>query len=269
MWKRLFRVAKEVVRKKNEQNSDEEEEAESVEESNNSSQDPDEDNKPELTIIQKACLNFCLALLDDGITRKEYDSPLVCALAVLGVQENGWMNASNYPPILSAMIKISRFMVIQQGLEMSRQDFGGSRLDSRDSQSSSSSQEVDESIGRGCLEYVVKMMNRFMVRGSHSPMQWMLDLRTYGLKIHYNTTSEGHIDWVEDQILYKSIQFSMSEFRGMIHGLVRETRRMLMKDLIFEDDGFVGRGISADFGDSEFAASALCFCGSGIANPGS
>jgi len=31
-------------------------------------------------------------------------------------------------------------------------------------------------------------------------MQWMLDLRTYGLKIHYNTTAEGSIDWVGEQI---------------------------------------------------------------------
>jgi hypothetical protein len=38
------------------------------------------------------------------------------------------------------------------------------------------------------------MMDRFMVRGSHSPMQWMLDLRTYMLKIHYNTTSRGHVE---------------------------------------------------------------------------
>ncbi len=136
------------------------------------------------------------------------------------------------------MIKISRFMVIQQGLEMSQQEIDRSRPGSRDSQSSSSSQEADQVIVPGCLECVIKMMNRFMVRGSHGPMQWMLDLRTYGLKIHYNTTSEGHIDWVEDQILYKSIQFSMGEFRGMIHELVVETRRMLMKDLIFEDDGF-------------------------------
>jgi len=136
------------------------------------------------------------------------------------------------------MIKISRFMVIQQGLKMSQQEIDRSRPGSRDSQSSSSSQEADQVIVPECLECVIKMMNQFMVRGSHGFMQWMLDLRTYGLKIHYNTTSEGHIDWVENQILYKSIQFSMSEFRGMIHGLVVETRRMLMKDLIFEDDDF-------------------------------
>lgn len=113
MWKRLFRVAKKVVREKNEKGSDEEEEAESVEESSKSSQDSDQDNNPELTIIQKACLDFCIALLDHRITRKEYDTPLVCALAVLGVQENGWMDAGNYPPVLFVTIKISRFMVMQ------------------------------------------------------------------------------------------------------------------------------------------------------------
>ncbi len=60
----------------------------------------------------------------------------------------------------------------------------------------------------------------------------------YKLKIHYNIISEDHIDWVKDQILYKSIQFSMSEFRDMIHELMRKTQRMLMKNLIFEDDNF-------------------------------
>jgi len=238
MWKRLFEVAKEIVRKKNEQNFDEKKEAESMKKSNNSSQDLDEDNKSELTIIQKTCLNFCLALLDDRITRKKYDSSLMCALTILKVQENEWMNASNYFFILFIMIKISQFMMIQQELKMSQQNFDESRLDSRDSQSSSSSQEVDEFIERECLKYVVKMMNQFMMRDSHSLMQWMLNLRTYELKIHYNIISEDHIDWVKNQILYKSIQFSMSEFRDMIHELMRKIRRMLMKDLIFKDDDF-------------------------------
>ena len=78
------------------------------------------------------------------------------------------------------------------------------------------------------------MMDRFMVRGSHGPMQWMLDLRTYGLKIHYNTTSRGHVEWVgRDELLYKSLQFSMAQFRGMVHGLATESRRLLMDELMF------------------------------------
>ena len=67
------------------------------------------------------------------------------------------------------------------------------------------------------------MMDRFMVRGSHGFIQWMLDLRTYGLKIYYNITIEGYVDWVEDQIVYKQMQFTMSEFRSMVYGLVERT----------------------------------------------
>ena len=238
MWKRLFRVAKEIVRKKNEQNFDEKKEAESMKKSNNSSQDLDEDNKSELMIIQKTCLNFCLALLDDRITRKKYNSSLMCALMILRVQENEWMNASNYSLILFIMIKISRFMIIQQELKMSQQKLNQRRLVSRDSESSSSSQEVNRFITWECLKFVSEMMNWFIMRDNHSLMQWMLNLRMYKLKIHYNIISEDHIDWVKDQILYKSIQFSMSEFRDMIHELMRKTQRMLMKNLIFEDDNF-------------------------------
>jgi hypothetical protein len=75
--------------------------------------------KPQtLTNIQKACLEFCIALLSQSITRKEYDSPLVCALAVLGVKEDGWKGAEQYPPVLSAVIKVARFKVVQQALMM-------------------------------------------------------------------------------------------------------------------------------------------------------
>ncbi|KAG9379180.1 hypothetical protein A1F94_009536 [Pyrenophora tritici-repentis] len=85
-------------------------------------EEPGQGEGPEpkkLSKIQKACLEFCIALLNHRITRREYDSPLVCALAVLGVKEDGWKGPEQYPPILSAVIKIARFMVVQKGLEMS------------------------------------------------------------------------------------------------------------------------------------------------------
>jgi hypothetical protein len=51
--------------------------------------EPAEPVKPKLSRIQKAYLAFCITLLNQSITRKEYDSPLVYALAVLDVKENG------------------------------------------------------------------------------------------------------------------------------------------------------------------------------------
>jgi hypothetical protein len=78
------------------------------------------------------------------------------------------------------------------------------------------------------------MIDKFMVRGSHGPMQWMLDLRTYGLKIHYNTTSRGHVEWMgQNELLYKDLHFSMAQFCGMVHGLASESRRLLTEELLF------------------------------------
>ena len=67
----------------------EEEEDEMMIDELDDEQDPSEcDNEPEhakLRPIEKACLDFCMALLKQTIRRKEYDCAWVCALAVLGV----------------------------------------------------------------------------------------------------------------------------------------------------------------------------------------
>jgi hypothetical protein len=81
---------------------------------------------------------------------------------------------------------------------------------------------------------VKEIIDQFIVRGTHSPMQWMLDLRTYGLKIHYNSTARGHVEWVgQDEMLYKDLQFNIAQFRGMVHGLATESRRLLMDELLY------------------------------------
>ena len=79
-------------------------------------------------------------------------------------------------------------------------------------------------------------VDSFMVRGTHSPMQWMLDLRTYGLKIHYSATTPGHIGWTgRDELLYKEVQFNMGDFRGFVHGLVGSTRKLLREEILLSD----------------------------------
>ena len=44
----------------------------------------------------------------------EYESAMVCALAVMGVSEFGWRGPDSYPPILSSVIKCAKFMVVQK-----------------------------------------------------------------------------------------------------------------------------------------------------------
>ena len=68
-----------------------------------------------------------------------------------------------------------------------------------------------------------------MIRESHELMQWMLNLRTYELKIYYNITIKNHIDRIENQILYKQMQFNMSNFRNTIHDLMKRTQNLLFQ----------------------------------------
>jgi hypothetical protein len=71
-----------------------------------------------MTNIKKACLEFCIELLNQRHRSHEYKSALVCAMAVLGQGETSWRDPESYPPILSQVIKIARFMVVQKALWM-------------------------------------------------------------------------------------------------------------------------------------------------------
>ena len=221
------------------------------EEEEQGEEQPEEAEQQELTAIQRACLQFCMALLDQRNIDHDYDSAFVCGLAVLGVKEVGWKGVDTYPPILSKLIKIARFMVVQQAFDEIQpedefaefeddgknygsegEEEGGSGggmgwtdvgdvddidgvegwlvVDNEDDVESgeqacqtaregqhgvraagqrygdTDSMDATEALGNrhGVIGAVAQMMHRFMVRSTNGPMQWMLDLRTYGLKIH-------------------------------------------------------------------------------------
>ena len=268
-----------------------------------------------MTAREQACLEFCVELLNQRQRSHEYESALVCAMAVLGRSEGGWRTADSYPPILSKVIKIARFFIVQKALwldpaarqiidlwrkkqtdvpwaltsaddgledldegymsgtpssspapssmgsdpqlfradrsrasssELSSEGFGTPvypirrssmprRPVSSGAPSSSPMSTISRGSGRTFPEQVERMVQRFMIRGTHGPMQTLLDWRTYGLKIHFNSTAPGHVAWMgADEILYQDVQFTMGGFRGFVHGLVGATTDLLHKLLFTE-----------------------------------
>jgi len=211
-----------------------------------------EEEKPATTEMQEACLLFCIELLNQTIHNREYDMALVCGLAALGVNPSGrgFRGADTYPSILSAVIKVAHFMIVQQAERLAQptagehEEFsaGRSPCEFEDSGYESERTQTDSGEGRrksgkSSFEWVRKMMDGFMVRGCGSPMQWMLDLRGYGMKIDFNTTSVGHVNWRDgDTLEYKAVKFNMAEFRGMVGQVQQATRRALLEDLMFATD---------------------------------
>jgi superfamily II DNA helicase RecQ len=263
---------------------------------------PEEAEQEELTATQRACLRFCMALLDQRNIDHDYDSALVCGLAVLGVGETGWKGVDAYPPILSKLIKIARFMVVQQAFDevQPADEFAEFEDDGKNYGSEEEEEEEEEEDGNGeeagwtevgnvgdigdwlvvdgendaesddqaheatpdeqyskravgkrygdtesvdvserpesrhgVIDAVAQRMDRFMVRGTNGPMQWMLDLRTYGLKIHYNTTSPGHVDWEDNEVLkYRGIHIRMDAFRGFVGTLLQQAQKLMNETLL-------------------------------------
>ncbi len=153
--------------------------------------------------MKRACLRFCIALLARKNHDNEYRMLLICAMAVLSMREKGWATPDNYPPVMSRIIKVARFMLIQMIMQDVKEDW-----------------EEMELHEPNVLGPITQFMNEFMIRGSRAPMQWILDTRAYGMKIHHNITSPRNVDWVSEQIRYKEIKFDMNQFRKMMHELI-------------------------------------------------
>ncbi|KAL4732835.1 hypothetical protein BDV11DRAFT_215147 [Aspergillus similis] len=199
-----------------------------------------------MTPLETACLEFCIELLNQKTKVHEYESTLVCAMAVLGRGEQGWRDPNSYPPIISRVLKGSwTGEAADQELGWLAEDEGYPEgPDTRSSSPSSppSSNETVPSASQGSAigriprsrmpfqAGVDWMVQRFMVRGQHGPVEVLLDWRTYGLKIHYNTTAPGHVTWMgQERLLYKQMDFTMGQFRSFVHGVVgaaQESRAM-------------------------------------------
>lgn len=204
-----------------------------------------------MTPLETTSLEFCIELLNQKIKVHEYKSPLVCAMAVLGRGEQGWRDTDSYPPIISRVLKVARFLVVQKALwldpehweiirmwvaaseqgawagEAADQELGWLMEDegyaSAPSPPSSNETPSSPPQGRAITRMprsqllfqagVDWMVQKFMVRGQHGPVEVLLDWRTFGLKIHYNTTTPGHVTWMgQERLLYKEMDFTMGQF---------------------------------------------------------
>jgi hypothetical protein len=118
--------------------------------------------------------------LNQKIYNHEYDMALVCALAALGVSPSGtgFRGADTYPSILSVVIKVAHFIVVQRAEQLARPSaddefsLSSSAFEFEDSgYKSGGGREEGRSGGQSSFVWVRKLMDAFMVRGCGSPMQ--------------------------------------------------------------------------------------------------
>lgn len=72
--------------------------------------------------IQRKILRLWIALFNQPLQDDEYNNVVISGLAVLGMREDdGWLDAEDYTPKYSAVIKLARLMVVQEAYERRRE----------------------------------------------------------------------------------------------------------------------------------------------------
>ncbi|KAL6717725.1 hypothetical protein ACLMJK_005640 [Lecanora helva] len=127
-----------------------------------------------LSRIEKALLSFLLSLLDRKSDEDEYELPLVDALAVLGLEENGFRGPDSYPSILSSILKISKFLVLRFAFEPRLEYPSDLDSDSNISDLDLSREPdllfFDLDLSEKPLERLTTLIDRFLIRGTKTTM---------------------------------------------------------------------------------------------------
>lgn len=147
--------------------------------------------------LDRACLQFCISLLDHTLKGDLFESTAVGFLAALAVdpEKKVLRDACNFTTHLSAFVKISQMLVIQMSVMMAE-----------DGKIEHPADALDE------------MRERFMIHGSRSPFNWVLRLRAYGKKIRNSSTSLGYIYWSDDheRLTYKQLDLNVADLKKFV-----------------------------------------------------
>ena len=183
------------------------------------------------------CLEVVMAFLDHQIPDGDYQNAIISALAVLGIREDGgWHDPSDYTPVLSAVVKVARMFAISWAYQQREADVKTTMRE----------RNMEERLAResvpGMFPRVRRMVRRFMTRvgdgrtAQPGPMDWILETRTYGMHIRFNTTAGGSIDWNKDQVQYKRVRFDMGQLAEMMFAVVGEARGLLAELAMVGED---------------------------------
>ncbi|KAG6979012.1 ATP-dependent DNA helicase Q-like 3 [Fusarium oxysporum f. sp. conglutinans] len=176
--------------------------------------------------MERLCLDMLIGMLDHQFKQSHYDSIVLSALAIMGISEDGgWIEPTDYTPKYSGVIKVARMLVLYQSWHEREEDIA-EKMRTMD-------EDEAREEAKGMYRIVREKSQRFMTRVSEkndsepTPMDWIFDTRTYGMKIRYATAAGGTIDWRGEEITYRQVRFTMSSLSEMFHSLVQEARSML------------------------------------------
>jgi hypothetical protein len=67
-------------------------------------------------------LQLCIKLLNHPLQDNEYQNVIISALALISIRDNNkWLDAKDYMPKYSAIVKLAQLIVVQEGYEQQQE----------------------------------------------------------------------------------------------------------------------------------------------------
>ncbi|KAI5235343.1 hypothetical protein E4T42_09726 [Aureobasidium subglaciale] len=176
--------------------------------------------------LEAVSLDFWISMFRHELQDDEYENGILSGLAVLGINPTtqDWQPAANFTPVLSAVVTVMRALVVYKAWSIRLAAIDeGSYLDL--------SQE--EVLRNAPSVFTSSFMTLITYGGMPSPIDRILHMRTYGLKIRFTTKATGKVSWPKaDTIAVDKISLSMDDIRAVIHGLNESAWHRLVEDLL-------------------------------------
>jgi hypothetical protein len=149
--------------------------------------------------LDRACLLFCVSLIDHPLKGDLFESVVVGFLAVAGIdaEKRIFKLPADFTPLLSGLIKIGQMLVMQRAVIA-----------------------VEEGDITCPSDMLGQMHERLLTGHSPAPIGWAIWLRAYGKKMRNAMTIAGHIQWSEDgsEVWYKEeTHLQMDQLKAFVH----------------------------------------------------
>jgi hypothetical protein len=202
-----------------------------------SASETDEDDYKDLD-DQEALLDFLLALFNHVLDSDEYESTILSSLAVIGIrasdtrgdiQDTQWVSAEDHLVHYSAIIKVVRLLIVHQ-----------STLQKEDQESQIQTGKAPTTFKPRLFQLVRDRVSQYASAASKetppTPFDWILETKSYAMKIQFTSTTGSQVIWQGDQITVRGVSLTMSSLQHFVSDLNLELRRITASLLLLDPD---------------------------------
>ena len=180
------------------------------------------------------CLETVMTWLYDPMEQGEYGNTMISGLSVIGIgDDGGWRDVAEYTTTYSAVIKVARMLVLYHAYWEHEDVMASGHLTDDDTRAAAAS--IFRIVRRNVRQFMTKTPD--IQWALPSPLDWIYEWRAYGMRIRFEASAGGAIQWRGERIRQRQIQFTTEELRQMLHALVDEARGLLAKLTAVEQEG--------------------------------